>query len=299
MREAANIARALGGKQRTGNHGVYYLCRCLVPSHGKGQGDVNPSLSVSDGKTQLLVKCFAGCDPSDILDALKRRGLLGECPQGHRPTPTPASASPAPEHKPDPAALELWAAGARAPGSIVEKYLRARGITIEPPPSLRCSGGSYLDRYALPAMIAAVQAPDRRTIAVQTTLIDPRGDRKAQVRLARKTTGALGWGAVRLAAATDKLGLAEGVEKGLAAMQLLGVPVWATLGAGRMHRVAVPDGVRELYIFPDNDDAGRAAAERTAHAHRHRRVILHFPPDGFKDWDDVTAARAKTEGAAA
>jgi len=46
--------------------------------------------------------------------------------------------------------------------------------------------------------------------------------------------------------------------------------------------------VSELHIFVDNDAAGRAAAERTAHEHRHRRVVLRFPPQEFKDWDDLT-----------
>jgi hypothetical protein len=125
------------------------------------------------------------------------------------------------------------------------------------------------------------------------TLIDPRGDRKAQVRVPRRTVGALGWGAVRLAGATDVLGLAEGTEKALAAMQLFGVPCWSSLGAGRMHRVWIPDHVTELHIFGDNDEPGRAAADRTAHTHRHRRVILRFPPEQFKDWDDVTQAHMR------
>jgi putative DNA primase/helicase len=98
---------------------------------------------------------------------------------------------------------------------------------------------------------------------------------------------------VRLAAAGETLGLAEGTEKGLAAMQLFDVPCWSTLGGGRMQRVWVPPSVRELFIFADNDDCGRAAVERTAHAHRHRRVIIKFPPEGVKDWDDVTADQVR------
>jgi DNA primase len=93
--------------------------------------------------------------------------------------------------------------------------------------------------------------------------------------------------------------LAEGIEKALAAMQLFGVPCWASLGAARMHRVRIPDHVHELHIFVDNDDAGRAAADRTAYAQRHRRVVLRFPPDQFKDWDDVTVANAKERSTAA
>ena len=69
---AASIARALGG-HRSGNG---YLCRCPVPSHGKGRGDRNPSLSISDGDQRVLVHCFGGCDPLDVLDELRHRGFL-------------------------------------------------------------------------------------------------------------------------------------------------------------------------------------------------------------------------------
>jgi hypothetical protein len=174
--------------------------------------------------------------------------------------------------------------------------LVARGITIPAPPSLRATTVLYLERLPLPAMVAAVQAQDRRIIAVQRTLIDPRGDRKAQVHVPRLTIGALGRGAIRLAAATNALGLAEGTEKALAAMQITGVPCWASMGT-RMHRVWIPDHVRELHIFADNDEPGRAAAERTAQAHRHRKVFLRFPPEQFKDWDDVTRAQAQRSAA--
>jgi putative DNA primase/helicase len=285
--DASVIARALGGKQISDG----FLSHCPVPNHGQGRGDRNPSLLVKDGDNALLFKCFAGCDTRDVLTELRRRGVLDDRPlRQDRPPHGPANYEPA--HEPDAAALAIWRAAGPIAGSIAEKFERLRGITIDLPPSLRAGNLPYLERYQLPAMIAAVQAPDRRIIAVQTTFIDPRGDRKAQVRLPRKTTGALGRGAVRLAAATDVLGLAEGTEKALAAMQLSRVPCWSSLGAGRMHRVWIPDRV-ELHIFADNDDVGRAAAERVAHAHRHRKVILHFPPEKFKDWDDVTAASIK------
>jgi hypothetical protein len=241
-------------------------------------------LLVKDGDRAPLLKCFAGCDVRDVLAELRGRGLLKG---GISTTSIRKAPDPAPQHIPDPEAIALWGSAGRAGGTIVERYLRARGIAIELPPSLRCGGGHYLDRYQPPAMVAAVQAPDRRTIAMQTTLIDPRGDRKAQVRLPRKTTGALGAGAVRLGPAGDVLGLAEGVETALSAMQITGVPVWACLGSFRMCRVAVPDAVRELHLFGDNDDPGRDAVERAAHAHRHRRVVIHFPPDQFPDWNDA------------
>jgi len=153
------------------------------------------------------------------------------------------------------------------------------------PPSLRAGTVAHLDRYPMPVLVAAIQRPDGVVVAAQTTLLTHAGW-KAPAAFSRKTTGALGAGAVRLAKATSILGLAEGVEDALSALQLTGIPSWAALGASRMHRVAVPDHVSELHIFADADEAGRAAAERTAHAHRHRRVVLRYPPEGIKDYND-------------
>jgi putative DNA primase/helicase len=140
-------------------------------------------------------------------------------------------------------------------------------------------------------MMAGLQAGDGRVIAVQITMIDPRGDRKAQVRFPRKTFGRMHDGAVRLGPAGDVLGLAEGVETGLSAMKLFGVPTWCCLGAGRMHQVKIPDSVRELHIFADADAAGDAAVAATAEAHRHRRIVTHRPLSPGQDWNDALRAQ--------
>jgi putative DNA primase/helicase len=295
MTDAASIAQRLGGRKSADG----YLCRCPLQSHGQGRGDRHPSLLIKDGNDTVLLKCFAGCEAKDILGELRGRGILGEERAGERVPRDVRPADRPPDHTPNFGALELWhGAGPVAADTKPAQFLRARGLMLAAPPSLRSTSLLHLDRYPLPAMIAAVQAPDRRIIAVQVTLIDPRRDRKAQVRIPRWTMGALGWGAIRLAAATETLGLTEGTEKGLAAMQLFGVPCWSSLGAARMHRVWIPEQVRELHIFVDNDDAGRAAAGRTAHEHRHRKVVMRFPPEQFKDWDDVTRARSSERSAA-
>jgi hypothetical protein len=280
---ARDITIALRGHwNATANRGS---ARC--PYHD----DHSPSLSLCDGDEpgRILVHCFAGCDRRDILAALRDRGLLEKC--AHRQEPRSRRIEPPPVITPDPQALAIWGAASPGERTIVQRYLRARGITIAPPPSLRCAGGGCHLEHADPAMIAAVQAPDRRTIAVQVTRLEASGERKAQVLIPRRTYGALGNGAVRLAAAGDVLGLAEGVESALSAMQLSGIPTWACLGASRMHRVAVPESVRELHLFMDNDGPGRDAGERTAHAHRHRRVVLRSPPDHLNDWNDFLCAK--------
>jgi len=179
------------------------------------------------------------------------------------------------------------------PAEAVRRYLAGRGITITIPPTIRAGTVTHIGRFHFPALVAAVQRPqDRAIVAVQTTALRPDGERKAPIAVPRITTGALGAGAVRLAPAGAILGLAEGVETGLSAMQISGVPVWCCLGAKRMHRVAVPSIVREVHVFTDDDATGRKAAEITAETHTAagRRVVLRYPPAGCKDWNDALIA---------
>lgn len=145
----------------------------------------------------------------------------------------------------------------------------------------------YMPRIGFPAMVAAVQRPDREIVAVQVTFLDPSGERKAQVANPRKTIGKLGAGAVRLGPPGDSLGLAEGVETALSAMQLSGIPVWACLGSARMDSVTIPSHVRFLEVFADNDAPGQEAAKKTLERHRAECAVRgHLPAAGFGDWND-------------
>ena len=69
---AADVVAALGGDWR----GDYGVASCPVPGHGRGRGDRRPSLSIADGERgQVLVHCFAGCDPGDVIRTLRARGV--------------------------------------------------------------------------------------------------------------------------------------------------------------------------------------------------------------------------------
>ena len=47
------------------------LWRCPVSSHGRGRGDMTPSLSVSEAADgTVLVNCWAGCETADLLRTL-------------------------------------------------------------------------------------------------------------------------------------------------------------------------------------------------------------------------------------
>src|ERR1700680_248174 len=68
MSGAAAIAAALNGHKVRGG----WLVRC--PAHD----DSKPSLSIADGDISVLLHCFAGCERSAIIAALRSRGLWPE-----------------------------------------------------------------------------------------------------------------------------------------------------------------------------------------------------------------------------
>lgn len=51
---------------------------CLVPGHGRGRGDLNPSLAVDKQDGRALVHCLAGCSQEAVIEALRARGLWPE-----------------------------------------------------------------------------------------------------------------------------------------------------------------------------------------------------------------------------
>jgi len=288
---AADIARALGGRASATSG---FDCRCPLQTHGSGRGDRSPSLHVDDGEDgRILVHCFAGCDPRDLLDELRRRRLIDHLPRRRfEPSQRRQVLRAEPTAIQDPKALGLWR-DATTPGVPLTAYLRSRGLTGPIPPSIRQGIDLVFGRIPVPTMLVAVQASDRRVIAVERTRLTWAGA-KAPVSKPRMKTGRLFDGAVRLAAAGEVLGLSEGVETGLSAAQLSGVPVWCSLGSERLPLVRIPEIVRELHVFGDNDDAGRKGADKTAErwARRGVTVKLRFPPEGLGDWNCYLQAHA-------
>jgi putative DNA primase/helicase len=289
-----SVVRALNGKPT----GSGFLCSCPLPTHGKGRGDKNPSLSIAESPDgSLLVHCKAGCDSRDIFTALRTRGLLNNRPEAreHRIKPQrPIASFPADPVEPDRRALELWRSSAPIGGTLAEQYLRSRGLTLPLPPTLRfISSVEYMPRVFFPAMVGAIQAADRRVIAVQVTFLHPSGIRKAPVASPRKTFGTLGAGAIRLGPAGPALGIAEGTETALSAMELFGGVVWSALGAQRLGSIRLPSEVDKVILYPDRDETGATAAHKAASAYRlTRRVECKFPAESCNDFNDELSLEA-------
>jgi putative DNA primase/helicase len=297
--DAERIALALGDDAYPVRGG--WLISCPVAGHGKGYGDRSPSLSISDTPDgRFLAFCHAGCMFEDIEAALIERGLLGNEWRDAQP---PSTAPRAPrEHEPDPKARAMWRqASPVAPGSVVDCYLKqARGITLDVPPTLRGASDRVVTsrkpyRTAVcNLMVAAFQRPDGEMVSVQRTTLRL-NPLNVPYRIDKITTGALDRGAVRLAAAGEILGIAEGVESGLSAQQLFNIPCWVALGC-RLASIAIPICVRELHVFADNDEPGRRAAEAVVQAYPGHKVVLRYPPEPFGDWNDALNGYYKPQG---
>jgi hypothetical protein len=283
-RRAREIVQSLGGDWRRSKG----MCRC--PAHD----DRTPSLSVTLGRHAILLHCFAGCPNKAVIEALARHGVSAR-------DLFDGSGEPLPQPTPDDSgswnARRLWRTAEVLKGSLGERYLAGRAITCYSP-DLRFHSRTPLGPRAvvrfLPALLAAVRT-DVGIIAVHRTFLDPATGGIARFSRPKRTLGGLGHGAVRLAMPGDgRLGLAEGIETALAAMQLSGMPCWATLGNGRFGLVTIPESVRELHLFLDNDAGGDLAElrGREAHARDGRRIVARRPSARNEDWNDVLRRRA-------
>lgn len=287
-RQGARIVARLGGKWN-GHSG---LCRC--PAHA----DRSPSLSVRLGDHGLLFTCFAGCERAAVIAALRRHGLLGS---GLSTTAVPLPRRDHADRKTAELLRWIWDQSIALPGTIAETYLRRRGIGITSA-ALRFQPngqiGSGRSAWHGPALIAAVREKGR-LVALQRTFLAPDGSGKAAIDQPRRMLGEPGRGAVQLAEAGTTLGLAEGIESALSATELLGIPVWASLGTRRFADITIPEQVTRLVLLADPDKAGRAAAADAAArlARPGLRIVTHWPDAGTGDWNDVAQA-GRGEGAA-
>lgn len=281
MSAARRIAEALAAKSIRSGGG--YLVPCPVTSHGKGRGDRNVSLHVSDGDEKLLVHCFAGCDARDILDELRRRGLLddrdAERDRSVRPTnKTTTQAHDDYAKQQHQKAAWLWSRREPIIGTIAETYLRkVRGISSCALPATLGFLPSRKPEHH-PAMIAAfaladepepgIVASPRDVAAIHLTLLKPDGSSKADVAEAKLMVGSPGPTPVVLAPVNDLGGLAitEGIEDALSVHEATGLGAWAAGAAGRMPGLAsmIPRYAEAVTICAHADKAGRNGARQLA-----------------------------------
>ena len=161
----------------------------------------------------------------------------------------------------------IFAAARPITGTIVEAYLRHRGIDLTPDlPALRfhptCAYRAHdtAPREARPALIAAVTDLSGRISGIERTWLDASGSGKAPIPKPRRALGSLLGNCVRFGTCGPVLLAGEGVETVLSIKCVIPtMPMVAALSASRLGSLLLPRGLIRLYVACDADAVGQRA----------------------------------------
>ena len=155
-------------------------------------------------------------------------------------------------------------------GTVVETYLRGRGITtLHGTGSLRFHPRCYYrsdddgPTETWPAMIAAVTDLDGRLTGAHRTWLAPDGTGKAPIDTPRRAMGNLLGHAVRFGMLSSVMAAGEGIETTLSLRCVMpDMAMAAALSAAHLAAVLFPPTLERLYVIRDNDPAGDGARDR-------------------------------------
>ena len=199
------------------------------------------------------------------------------------------------------------------PGDEVDCYLRRRGLHLRHAPGVlrRHPALGYYEKNAAgrackvadyPAMLACIQGPDGHAVTLHRTYL--KDGEKAPVPDARKVLSAgINGAAIRLCEPAHELAVAEGIETALAVHLATGKPAWAAVSAGNLEKLWLPEGVRQVCIYADNDADGGFEGQACAYALARRltrstpgsdarQVRVFLPRQPGHDWADVWRTRS-------
>jgi len=256
---------------------------------------------------------MAGCDRSDVIGELRRRGLWNGC--GDTRPLDPAERERQQREREARAAqrarkqawmreraLEIFHEARPALGTPAEFYLTWwRGVDCGAERRawwrqlltdvIRFHPACPRGHIRQPAMVALMRSiADDRPTGIHRTFLKCDGDKDGD----RKMLGSSGSAVIKLIGAPPcrSLAIAEGIEKALGAVLRGYVPagcaVWAPGSADALKLFPVIDGVGELIILADNEPVGLKAAHQAVDRWRRvgRQTHVVPPPKGEKDFDE-------------
>jgi hypothetical protein len=276
MSLAHEIVKRLGGDW-CGAYG-------LVPGAGHSKRDRSLSVRQNpDDAEDVILHSFAGEDWKGIKDEWRAHGIMPakdfRCVSAPIPNPARKAAAKAEGEKSEAARLEtalyLWDCSQPAGHTVVETYLRSRGIEVGSLPATVRYLPPSPPKHPFPAMIAAFGIPDepepgvlampRLAIrGVHITLLAADGKGKAAVEKQKRMLARSLGSPIVLAPANDGCGLllGEGIETVLSGHLASGLGAWAAGASTRFLALAdaVPDYVDTVMIAQEDDADG--AGER-------------------------------------
>lgn len=250
---------------------------CPVTGHGKGNGDTNPSLSISEGENgNILLKCRAGCATEEVLQVLglemkdlfvgAKRNVGSTPPKSHAPLhhsdqkPVDKAKNGGESDAPPDASPDTTA----SPGCTLEAYAKAKGLPVEFLERLRLREQKYQGKTAI-RIPYLDEAGEEVAVRYRTALEKVEGsDDRFRWKSGSK---AMLYGLWRLAQIREAgyVVLVEG-ESDCHTLWHHGIPALGIPGSGTFK----PDwseyleGVGKVYAVVEPDQGGEALWERLA-----------------------------------
>lgn len=194
-------------------------------------------------------------------------------------------------------------------GDEVDRYLQNRGLGMTSYPEVlrthpalgyyevdAATGKPALVGH-FPAMVASIHDRRGELVSLHRTYLQD-GQKLAGRDAKKLLCGGVDGGAIRLAPAGHELAVCEGIETGLAILKRTGQPIWLGICARNLETMWIPDEVRRLRIYGDNDaDSmfdGQASSYALARQFMKRRVAgerrtaeVFIPRAAGADWANV------------
>jgi putative DNA primase/helicase len=284
--DAAALAHALGATRS----GRQWKCKCVAHE------DREPSMIIFDGRERVQVRCLAGCDQQDLINALRSRGLwergvFADAASYKRTQAAKVSCETEALRSRD-RARRIFDDADLCHGTLAQRYLESREIwsvarEIE---DARFHPKCPREKGVQPAIVVAMRmrgAPGVQAVQRIFLTSDARKDGAMMLGIAGGAAMMLG-GVV-----SNVLNVAEGFESGVSVRMMDSGATWALGSAGALDRLGVLDDVDRLVIWADHDAAGMKAALacRVRWREAGRDVAVWVPPDEGQDAADVWRSR--------
>jgi len=179
----------------------------------------------------------------------------------------------------------------------VGDYLQSRGLSDAVPDCIEYHPHLYHklksgDVIYEPCMVAKIIGLDKKPIGLQRIYLDREGPGKSPNMPNKMILGTgLQGASVHIGEPHDDfLFIAEGIETALAVHYMTSCgPVWASVSSTLMQTMDIPDNIKKVSIFADNDPAGLAGgAEVLARKLMKQGVSVKIrPSQPGKDWLDL------------